>query len=111
MYIKPKVGDIIICIDDDSQDEDFGMSGLVLKGTKGMVVGNEYEIIEIITDRNVPKYDPTYSWTKEEYQSVAWGWNLCNVKDKNNKVFRQFLHNFKPSIQLTRDSKIEKISI
>ena len=38
-YIKPKIGDKVICINDDSQDEDLGMSGIVLKGTKGLEVG------------------------------------------------------------------------
>lgn len=95
MYNKPKVGDIVICIDDDSGDEDLGMSGIVLKGTVGLKIGEEYVISELDSDRNVPEYNPVY-WTKEQYKKVAWGWHQCYLKDKNGRKFNMFLHYFKP---------------
>jgi hypothetical protein len=76
-YIKPKVGDIVICIDDDSEDVDFGFSGHVLKGTRGLVVGREYEILSIDTSQ-VPKQGNT--WTDEQYLNIQWYWTRCWIR-------------------------------
>ena len=91
---KPKVGDIVTCIEDDSSDEDLGMSGIVLPGRHDLQVGKEY-VIESIpwdADRNVPN-NKNKTWTKEEFEMVRWGWYLVYLKGISSSVF---LHNFKP---------------
>jgi len=42
-YIEPKVGDKVICAE-LQDDEDLGMSGIVLEGVNGIVIGEEYTI-------------------------------------------------------------------
>jgi hypothetical protein len=92
-YIEPKIGDKIICIDDDSQDEDFGMSGIVLKGTVGLVVGEEYTI-ETLDFSQVPKNEKG-CWTEEQYEWIKWYWIRAWISGKG---FHQsmFLGCFKP---------------
>lgn len=83
--MKPKVGDKIICIDDNSQDEDLGMSGIVLKGTVGLVVGRKY-VIKSLDFKNVPKSRFHYEgnqgeiWTKEEFEGVKWYWTYAWIE-------------------------------
>lgn len=69
---------ILICIDDDSQDEDLGMSGIVLRGNHALRLGKEYEV-ENVSYRHVPKNsrrsimsgEPDEKiWTDEEYEGV-----------------------------------------
>lgn len=95
-YIKPKIGDRIICIDDDSQDEELGMSGIVLKGTVGLKVGSEYEIKDIDL-RHVPSrmHRNGYAiWTKEEYLDVQWAWTYALVEGHGFSKW-MFLKHFK----------------
>jgi hypothetical protein len=91
---KPKKGDILICIEDDSEDEDLGMSGIVLKGRRDLQVGKEYEIGSVPwdADRNVPK-NQWKTWTKTEFPKVRWGWYQVYLKGVGSPVF---LHNFEP---------------
>lgn len=80
-YIKPKAGDTVICIDDDSQNEDLGMSGIVLSGTKGLSVGKEYKI-QSLDFSDVPKriHENGYAiWTKEEYDQVQWSRTMAFI--------------------------------
>ena len=91
---KPKKGDVVICIDDDSENEDLGMSGIVLPGRNDLVKGKEY-IIDFFpwdADRNVPS-NKHKTWTKEEFQKVRWGWYSVLLKGVCPSVF---LHNFEP---------------
>ncbi len=91
-YNEPKVGDVVICIDDDSEDLDFGASGHVLKGTRGLVVGDEY-VIQTVDTSQIPKQE--HYWTDEEYPSIQWYWTRCFIKGKGFYE-PQFLGNFKP---------------
>lgn len=96
-YYTPEIGGIITCIDDDSQDEDLGMSGIVLKGTRGLVVGRDYTIKSIDT-RHVPnQYDRQKNpiWTDDEYAWVAWSWTNCWIEGEGFAGF-MFLSHFKP---------------
>jgi hypothetical protein len=91
---KPKKGDFVICKDDDSENEDFGMSGIVFPGRKDLQVGKKYEIDRLPwdADRNVPNNERK-TWTKEEFQMVRWGWYEVYLKGIGSSVF---LHNFEP---------------
>jgi len=91
---KPNKGDIVICKDDDSENEDLGMSGIVFKGRNDLQVGKEYKISSIPwdADRNVPKNERN-TWTKEEFQMVRWGWYQVYLEGIGSSVF---LHNFEP---------------
>ena len=93
---KPKKGDTVICTDDNSEDEDLGFSGIVLKGTCGLVVGREYKIV-FVDDSNVPTNDKK-TWTKEIFPKIKWGWHLCLIEGKGF-YGRMFLHHFKPKEQ------------
>lgn len=82
-----KKGDIVICINDDSENEDLGMSGIVLYGRRDLIVGKEYEI-ESVDKSQVPnqfqKYGSKYStekiWTNKEYESVKIAWTKLWLK-------------------------------
>jgi hypothetical protein len=91
---KPKKGDVVICIDDDSENEDLGMSGIVLQGRHDLTKGKEYVIdsLALDADRNVPSNE-NRTWTKEEFQKVRWGWYSVTLKGIGQSVF---LHNFEP---------------
>lgn len=91
-YIKPSIGDKIICIDNDSQDEDLGMSGIVLKGTVGLVVGAEYKIMTLDFTQ-VPTNKG--HWTKEEYEWIKWYWVRSWIKGDGFEGY-MFLGKFKP---------------
>ncbi len=97
--MKPKKGQIIICTAEE-EDEDLGMSGIVLKGQRGLVVGDEYEVMIVIKD-HVPKNGKnaygSKVWTKEEYERVEWYWHLCYIQHtRTRREFRVFMGNFKP---------------
>jgi len=95
-YIKPKIGDVVICIDDDSQDEDLGMSGIVLPGTVGLKVGREYEIKEL-SFQHVPDRMHTNGyaiWTTSEYPMVQWAWTYALVEGHGFSKW-MFLKHFK----------------
>lgn len=81
-YIKPKVGDKVICAELED-DEDFGVSGIVLQGVKGIVVGEEYTIISVDVSQ-VPKRGDT--WTKEEYPMIQRYWTMCGIVNKNGRL-------------------------
>lgn len=80
-------GDIVICINDDSENEDFGMSGIVLYGRRDLAVGKEYEV-ENVDESQIPsqfrKYGSKYStekiWTDKEYESVKIAWTRIWLK-------------------------------
>lgn len=81
-YIKPKIGDKVICIDDDSQDEQLGLSTIILKGTVGLKEGKEYEI-KGINLKHVPDrmHKHGYAiWTKDEYPMVKWAWTYALIE-------------------------------
>ena len=81
-YIKPKAGDVVICIDDDSDDEQLGCSTIILKGTKGLKVGKEY-VITSISFEHVPKrlHPHGYAiWTNREYPIVQWAWTYALIQ-------------------------------
>ena len=88
-YIKPKIGDVVICIDDDSQDEDFGVSGIVLPGTKGLKINEEYTITFLDFD-NVPKsrFDQYKNpiWTPKQFNQVRWYWTFAWVKNQRSAL-------------------------
>lgn len=90
---KPKKGDVVICIDDDSEGEDLGMSGIVLPGRKDLKKGKEYVIdyLPFDYDRDVPKKNT--HWTKEMFPKIKWGWHSVHLKGIGLSVF---LHNFEP---------------
>lgn len=97
-YIEPKIGDEIICIDDDSQDEDFGMSGIVLEGTRGLVVGRAYKI-ETLDFSQVPENKIEYGspiWAEKEYDRVRWYWIRAWITGKGFSGL-MFLGKFKRS--------------
>ncbi len=81
-YIKPKVGDIVICAELED-DEDFGMSGLVIQGVKGLVVGEEYTICSVDYSQ-IPKRGTT--WTVSEYPSIQWYWTMCGIRNKKGSL-------------------------
>lgn len=91
---KPKKGDIVICINDSSDNEDFGMSGIVFYGRHDLEVGKEYVISDIPWDseRNVPTNEKK-TWTRIDYPMIRWGWYQVYLKGINSSVF---LHNFEP---------------
>lgn len=89
---KPKPGDKVICKDDDSQDEDFGMSGIVLKGRNDLTKEKTYTIKEVVSDRAVPKKNSC--WTKKEYEMVRWSWYEVYLEGVSD---RTFLLNFEPA--------------
>jgi len=102
-FYTPEIGGTVTCIDDDSQDEDLGMSGIVLKGTRGLVVGRDYTIKSIDT-RNVPSQhrpsmiqgdNPVKVWSDEDYPKIAWGWTKCWIEG-DGFVGPMFLSHFKP---------------
>lgn len=73
-----KQGDVVVCIDDDSSDEDVGMSGLVLRGRRDLKLGKEY-IIEDIDYRHVPT-DMSY-WEPAEHNRIKYYWTLLKLKN------------------------------
>ena len=81
-YIKPKVGDKIICAESE-EDEDFGMSGIVLKGNKKNITQEEYTIISVDFSQ-IPKQGD--AWTNKEYKEVQWYWTMCGIEDKNGRL-------------------------
>jgi hypothetical protein len=91
---KPKKSDKVICLDDGSDNEDLGMSGIVLYGRHDLQVGKEYTISSIPwdADRNVPKNE-NKTWTRTEFPMVRWGWYQVYLEGISDSVF---LHNFKP---------------
>lgn len=95
MIDKPKIGDKVICIDDDSDDEDFGMSGIVFKGRNDLIRNKEYIISSLPPDfdRNIPNNNRN-TWTKEEYPIIKWKWYRVHLEGVKKSVF---LLNFKPS--------------
>lgn len=51
-----KVGDSIVCIDNMSEDLDFGCSGIVLRGQRnGLVEGDIYTLEKIIVRSHYPE--------------------------------------------------------
>jgi hypothetical protein len=79
-----KVGDTVICIDDDSSDEDLGMSGIVLSGRRDLVVGKEY-IVESVDYRHVPT--DFSAWKKSEIPYIKHCWTQMMLKGINKPVF------------------------
>ena len=111
-YKKPKIGDKIICIDDDSQNEDLGLSGIVLKGTKGLNVDDEYEI-QSLDFSQIPKNKGNYGekvWSDEEYPAIRWYWTLAWIKGKGFSG-RVLLGKFKPKPLETNDNQANTIKI
>lgn len=95
-YKKPKIGDRVICIDDDLQDEQLGLSTIILKGTVGLKEGKEYEIKNIDL-KHVPSrmHSNGYAiWTKEEYPEVQWSWTYALISGHNFHDW-MFLKHFK----------------
>lgn len=90
---KPKI-DIVICVDDSSDNEDLGMSGIVLYGRHDLLIGKEYKISRIPwdADRNVPN-NKNKTWTKNEFAMVRWGWWQVYLGGISHSVF---LHDFTP---------------
>jgi hypothetical protein len=93
-------GDILICIDEDREDADFGVSGLVFPGNKSLHLEREYEILSI-DETNVPadskKETVWYDNSIEEFHKIQDYWVLVDLKDlKTGKTLkREWLHNFK----------------
>ena len=81
-YIKPKIGDMVVCIDNDSDDEQLGGSTIILKGTKGLKKGKQYQIAEL-SFHHIPKrmHENGYAiWTRDEYPMVQWAWTYALVQ-------------------------------
>jgi len=85
-----KIGEEIVCHEDNSEDLDFGASGIVLKGNNDLKVNKTY-IIEDFSFKNVPKNERG-TWTPEEYEQVKVHWVLVWLKGINKP---QWLHQFK----------------
>ncbi len=88
-----KIGDSIICFSDDSEDLDFGMSGIVLYGNTQIKIGRKYKI-EKIFYKHIPLNNKK-TWTTKEYPGVQWYWTLVKLEGVKNT---QWLHNFKKCI-------------
>lgn len=89
-----KAGDIVVCIDDDSQDEDFGASGIVFKGRRDLRIGKEYEVEEVLS-HHVPTQIDRHGiqvWSDEEYPKVVNYWTMLKLKGVKDAVW---LHHFK----------------
>lgn len=89
---KPKKGDKVVCTDDMSDNEDLGMSGIVLPGRRDLQKGKKYEIERVISDRNVPTNERK-TWSNKDYQMVRWSWYEVKLKGVSDSVF---LTNFDP---------------
>lgn len=93
--LRPKVGNVVICIEDCSADEDWGMSGIVLQGRRDLIKGEEYVISSLPWgyDENVPKNNDKKIWSKQDFPEVRWGWHRVYLKGLANSVY---LFNFEP---------------
>jgi hypothetical protein len=82
-----KIGDVLECLDDDSDDEDLGMSGIVLKGSKGLIVGEKY-IITSVDVSQIPKQmnHGSKTWTDDEYEKVKFYWHICGLTSMDRKT-------------------------
>lgn len=92
-----EVGSRLICIDDDSVDEDLGFSGIVLKGRRDLEIGQEYIVLSIdATD--VPKEAHKKSvWADdsvEEFHTVKRHWLRVNVRHATNNTKYAFRCNY-----------------
>jgi hypothetical protein len=92
---KPKIGDIVVCIDDDSEDLDIGMSGLVSKGRRDLKKGEQYNIIEIPydSDRHVPPNKCRFGgkqWSDDDYTAIRWGWHRVYLEGVSESVFLNY---------------------
>ncbi|NJO63646.1 MAG: hypothetical protein HC836_37290 [Richelia sp. RM2_1_2] len=76
--IPVKIGDIVVCVDDDSEDEDLGLSGIVLEGRRDLKIGKEYTV-ETIDTRHVPKKN-THWKAGKEFQDVQESWLMITLK-------------------------------
>lgn len=95
-YKAPKIGDVVICIDDDSDDEQLGGSTIILKGTKGLKEGKDYRIVEL-DFKHVPDrmHANGYAiWTTSEYPMVQWAWTYALVEGHGFSKW-MFLKHFK----------------
>jgi len=85
-----KIGEEIVCKEDNSENVYLGESGIVLWGNHDLTIGKTY-IIEDFIFKQVPKNDRN-TWTPEEYESVKLYWVQVWIKGLNNP---QWLHQFK----------------
>jgi hypothetical protein len=100
IYKKPKKGDIVVCFAEE-HDEDFGMSGIVLKGEKGKIIGKKYEI-DYLDFSNVPKKNTC--WDREYFHWIKWRWIISYVRDiETGYYFRTLLSDFLPSEQSRKE--------
>jgi hypothetical protein len=75
-----KKGCIVICKDDDSQDEDFGMSGIVLEGRRDLQIGKEY-IVERVDKTHVPSQETLKKhWSAKERPKIIDAWTMLWLK-------------------------------
>jgi hypothetical protein len=82
-----KKGDIVICEDDDSQDEDLGMSGVVLYGRRDLQIGKEYEVVSV-DKRHVPsKQTLNEQWPKKEHPRIIAAWTQVWLKGIHQAVW------------------------
>ncbi len=87
----PKIGDVVLCMDDCSDDLDFGMSGIVLNGRNDLKRYQKYTISEVLpSERYLPKNNRNSS--EEEFGEIYWGWHKVYLNGITNSVF---LHHFK----------------
>lgn len=84
------IDDEVVCINDDTEDVDFGASGIVLKGNRELTLKKIY-VIENFIFRNVPNNNRQV-WTPEEYEKVKLYWVQVWLKGMDHP---QWLHNFK----------------
>ncbi|MEO6305490.1 MAG: hypothetical protein ABIP51_20170 [Bacteroidia bacterium] len=100
MRLKIKPGDILICIDEDNEDEDLGMSGIVLKGNKNLTLNQEYEILSI-DEKHVQKIKHKDSVWKndslQEFHDAQDHWVMVSLQPLPSGpiLLREWLHNFK----------------
>lgn len=79
-----KIGDKVVCIQEEI-DEDFGFSGIVLKGNKHIKLNKEY-IITDIDRKHIPKYNDLF-WTRKQYKQVEEYWTLLYLKGVSEPTF------------------------
>lgn len=84
------IGDKLVCIDDDSEDEDLGMSGIVLIGNRSLTMEKIYTISDF-SFRHVPS-NKRETWTPEEYKKVRLSWVMVELEGIKDL---QWLKNFK----------------
>lgn len=75
----------------------MGLSGVVLKGTRRLNVGDEYGI-QTLDFSQIPKNKGNYGekvWSDGEYLAIKWYWTLAWIKGKGFSG-RVLLGKFKP---------------